>query len=539
MQWWGACHPGSTAILCPATKASRGLALAGGWPGLGLLAVSAIIAAWIAACGGFAFYGDAVVFFANAEALFHFDVGDYTFAPGYSLLILLTGYLFTQSLVPLLWVQAIFAALTPWLAFRMFLAFNRLAAVAAAAMCLLSLTPFLFENMFYHDGTFIFCGLLCSSFAAAFFSTGKGRYVYLSLASAVFAYWAQAAMVGFLVAYVGAFTAYAMSNRGQWKHVALAIGIVVALTGAEAAWEERALGVRGQVGGESGRQLFYHEYLRGVPIVPFAGPAFTVLHNALVDHYTGHPLAGERDYLSTLTSRIGGSYEELFEPWEQNPEAFVDRMFARPLRPYYELMYGLAELPDSVPDKVFLWASVEYVYRHPLAVMQYWWRNLGDFVWGPGLVCKGDRSFPDCLRFTPTGFLPAQPDEVVQMVPGMMPERARVFLSERQGSQGPLMRLAAGWWSIVYGDLRPVLLALAAIGWLASFRGPRGLSWTLGAFLAAYVSTMLVYSLLADAVFRYQAVGVAMLSFVAGQGLWSIVVFASQVGRLRAADARG
>jgi hypothetical protein len=82
-------------------------------------------------------------------------------------------------------------------------------------------------------------------------------------------------------------------------------------------------------------------------------------------------------------------------------------------------------------------------------------------------------------------------------------------------------------------------LALAAIGWLASFRGPRGLSWTLGAFLVAYVSTMLVYSLLADAVFRYQAIGVAMLSFVAGQGLWSIVVFASQVGRLRAADARG
>jgi hypothetical protein len=534
-----ACHSGNTAILCTATKASRSLTLAGGWPGLGLLAVSAVIAAWIAACGGFTFYRDAVVFFDNAEALFHFDVGNYIFTPGYSLLILLTGYLFTQSLVPLLWVQAIFAALTPWLAFRTFLAFDRRAAVAAAAVCLLSLTPFLFEDMFYHDGTFIFCGLLCSSFAAAFFSTGKGRYVYLSLASAVFAYWAQAAMVGFLVAYVGAFAAYAMSNRGQWKHVALAIGMVVALTGAEAAWEEQALGVKGQVGGESGRQLFYHEYLRGVPIVPFAGPAFTALHNALVDHFTGHPLAGDRDQLVSLTSKLGGSYEELFEPWEQHPEAFVDQMFARPVRPYYELMYRMLGLPDGVPDKVFLRASVEYLYRHPLAVTQYWWRNLADFVWGPGSVCKGDRSFPDCLRFTPTAFLPAQLDGVAQMIPGEMPENARVFLGERQGSQGPLMRLAAGWWRIVYGDLRPVLLALAAIGWLASFRGPRGLSWTLGAFLVAYVSTMLVYSLLADAIFRYQAVGVAMLSFVAGQGLWSIVVFASQVCRLAAANARG
>ena len=145
-----------------------------GKAGAAILAASAVVSAWFAAYGGFVFFGDSPMFFVYANQLFHYlHPGNNWYTIGYPLLILLTGFPVTGSLVPLLVVQAIFAALTPWLAFKTFAMFDRKAGIIAGIVCLASLTPFFFQNTFFHDGACLFFGFLSIAFASAFFAVSR------------------------------------------------------------------------------------------------------------------------------------------------------------------------------------------------------------------------------------------------------------------------------------------------------------------------------------------------------------------------------
>src|SRR6185503_200837 len=112
-------------LICRRTKAvvvaifgdveARPLAFSNRSAGLALLTISAAIAAWIAAFGGFVVFGDAQEFFKNAIAITHLEPGNYKFTSGYPILIALSGFTRTGSVMAVVVIQAIFSALIPWL----------------------------------------------------------------------------------------------------------------------------------------------------------------------------------------------------------------------------------------------------------------------------------------------------------------------------------------------------------------------------------------------------------------------------------------
>jgi hypothetical protein len=496
------------------------LQAAGGKAACLLLAASALIAGWLAIFGGFVFYSDGAHFLNNATAMSHFQSGNYAFTSGYPLIILLTGYPLTGSVVPLLIVQAAFATLTPWLAFKTFARLDKWCGILAGLICLGSLTPFFFENFFYHDGTSLFFAFVALALASAFFASRRPRYIYLSVAGATLAYFAQPALIGFVIGCGGAFAVFSLSDRRQLKHVALAIGLfAVAVIGSSLLQDW----TMGRAPEQMGERLFYNVYLEGGPAARFSGPAADKLRSALIRFFGTHPSSEIGSYVNGRFRMVEDGhddYQDFYGQYEGRPAALVDRIFAQPNREYYEMMLDVRDFPDGVPDRLFLNASIAFIVRHPIVVLGYVWENLVDLTVGRAWSLTGPTMFSTSKHPNVSYFFPTRQEVVLSR--GVLPDQTYAFLTSRQAPAGFLTRLANAAWDFVYNDVRPVLFWSMLVGWLASFWRGRTACWTMSTVVASYAATMLVFSFFVSPEFRYQIPGMAITAFAAGTGIHAV-----------------
>jgi hypothetical protein len=495
----------------------------GGIPGVATLVASSLVAAWFAIFGGLVFFIDSVDFFHYADRLRQLSMGSYFDTVGYPFLIVLTGFTRTGSVVPLLILQAIFAAIVPWLAFKTFEPFDRKAGAVAGAVCLASLTPYYFQNEFFHDGTCLFFGLLSIALASMFFHFHNARYIYLSISSATYAYLVQPAAIGFFVASWATFMLFSFFERSKAKHVLAASAIFAATAFGVSAFEKSAMRHYSltQPPSQLGRQIFFNEYLRGARYAKFRGPAADDLRNALVDFFAKSPpyLHG---YISGKLENKDGTYQRLFGRYKDQPHELVREMFDEPNLAYFEVMWNLPDLPDKVPDRLFLRASLEYLYSHPLVVARYVSRNVVDFAIGPPWICSGDKAFPECRYMQIPAFPTALSHQVV-LARGRMPDKAYRFLTGRQASQGVLMKVAAGGWRWVYDNLRLPFVIAMLLGWVASFWNSSTSRWALGALVGAYGVSIALFSFLVDPQLRYQVLCFSICAFGAGAGAYFVL----------------
>ena len=494
----------------------------GGLAGAALLLSSALVALWLSVFGEFVFFVDSTVFFENADSLLRLWPGNYHFAPGYPLLIALTGFPWTGSLWPLVLVQATFAAIIPWLAFKTFAVFDRTAGIAAGFVCLVTLTPFFFQNTFFHEEMFLFFGFLSIALASLFFANRRPKFIYFSLASASIAYFTQPAVIGFVVGCAGAFTLFVLYHRMTLKHVAAALGIFIVLTIAFSKLQDLRHHVhRAHIG----RQLFFNTYLRSAPYGGFdiSTPAGAELRRQLLAFFA-ESFAGSafNDALPFIEARIGDDYQELFGQYVGRSAELVDRMFARPNKEYFEVFYDLPDkYPGAFSDELFFRASLSYIYRHPIIAFRYTLGNFVDLTIGRPWSCVGRAPFPNCRARENISFYPAELHQVV-LTSGRMPDRAYNFLISRI-APGALVQSADIFWRQNYRKLQILSLTFMFLGWVASVWKAARSRWTLGAFVVAYVSNVLVFSFLVEPQFRYQVTTIAMCAFAAGAGIYVLL----------------
>jgi len=490
----------------------------GGVSGAAILAVSTLVATLIAMFGGFVFFVDSVELVNYAARLAHFGIGSYYYTIGYPLLIMLSGFVWTGSIVPVLVIQTVFAALMPWLAFKTFGPFDWRAGLASGIVCLASLTPFYFQNTFFHDETSLFFGFLSIVFASHFFHFRRERYIYLSSASAIFAYLAQPAVIGFFAACWGAFLLLSFYERRHFKHVLVALGIFAVTISGLKAFEKLSMRRDHLVSQPSqlGRQIFFNEYILGSPSTKFDGVAADRLRTALV-RFFANPPPGLHQYVIGKIGTKKEIYQRLFGRYESQPIQLVNEMFAAPNPDYFNVMWNLPDLSGQITDRMFLSASLAFIYSHPLAVAGYVWGNLIDFTVGPPWECRGDAVYPACRAEVGAIFYPALSDAVT-LTRGQVPDHAFRFLTTRRASNGWLMQSSVGLWQWVYYDFRLVLLGAMVLGLAASFWMPSGLRWALGTVVAAYVLVALSYSFLVEPVLRYQVLVISICAFAAGAG---------------------
>ena len=157
-------------------------------PGATILATSAAVAFLIFLTTGPVHFSDSSTYFAYSIAMSHFtvDTDAWFRTAGYPLLITATLYPWTFSMIGVLAVQALLAALIPWLIYRILLyARSTPFAVFGALLSNLTLLRYQFQNLLYSDQAEMFLGILFCYLLIRFqFSPNTKNMIWMFLAYA-------------------------------------------------------------------------------------------------------------------------------------------------------------------------------------------------------------------------------------------------------------------------------------------------------------------------------------------------------------------
>ena len=320
---------------------------------------------------------------------------------GYPLLIILSGYLWSHSFIPLLLIQAGFAILLPIVVYESLRRLSPMPAYYVGLASIITLSPFYFMKLIHHDQLYIFSVELTLCLLLIFVQTKQPRFLYFFTIAAICASVARPAgnalfplflVIGYLAA------------RGRILHY-LACSAVFAAFVAGYAWHREVIfDTQHSPATPSylGQQTFYNPYLNtldyGIRLSPHdVGPNFTRAIDELRNRL--QPSPRDSEFVQTQYGRTGAKGEfasAYIDPF--TTDELMDQVLARPNWEYYTL------LCIANDDHVLLAAALEIARTHPSLILRYSVRNFLHFVFDPGYKHSRYNSNPfrpEALLFFP------------------------------------------------------------------------------------------------------------------------------------------
>ncbi len=414
--------------------------------------------------------GGAEQFMAYAHAIVHDTVlGPSTNASqrdaGYPLLIILSGYPFLHSLIPLLVIQAAFAVALPLLVFESLHRVAPLPAFYTSLYSMLTVSPYLFMKMIHHDQSYIFFEMLMLVMILLSVQTKQIRYLYLFTLVAIFTSIVRpAGNALFPIAIVGIY----MMIRGKIRHYFTCATLFVIAFGVYSWHRYVIFDVKefGTMQSYTGSQMFYDPYVNaldyGIRLSPETiGPNFTLVLKNLrmaLDN------SNEAEFIQK--SYVGGDrLAAAFARKNMLPftaEQLMARVIESPNYEYYSLLWAA-----NNDDRVMRQAAWEIAWAHPTLILRYVTRNLFHFVFEPGYSHSRyslNPFGPEQLSFPPSIDVLA-PDALASLMPRAVRE-LRVNNSLRQPS---FVRIGYGWleelWLSLYRRDVAVLFGFMGVAW--------------------------------------------------------------------------
>jgi hypothetical protein len=323
---------------------------------------------------------------------------------GYPLLIILSGYPITGSLIGLLLFQAAFAIMAPLLIYEGLQRLSPFVAFYSGLISLLSLTPFYFMKMLHHDQTYIFFSVLSLSLLVIFVQSKETRFLYSFILAASCASVTRPAgnalvpiflLIGYLTA------------RGRIVHYAVCLVIFGTFVGLYAWHRYLIFDVEnvGSVPSYAGEQIFYNPYVNaldyGIHLSPKAiGANFTLVIEHLRAELQPSPKRSTFIAREIANNYTGDGARQFADanilPLTANQ--LIDRVLSRPNYEYWSL------LSDANDDRLMFKAALELMRTYPGLVLQYFARNLFHVIFAPGYKHSRynlDPSSPAGLEFYP------------------------------------------------------------------------------------------------------------------------------------------
>lgn len=497
------------------------------------------------------FPGGAIQFMQYADAILHGTTLKPDIAQrdaGYPLLIILSGYPFLHSLIPLLLIQAAFAIAMPLLIYE---ALRRLSANTAFYTALASIVllfPIYFMKMIHHDQMYVFLSILMLCMLLMFVQTTKIRFLYYFTFAALAASIARPA--GNALFPVFLFVSY-ISVRGSIRHY-IACFALFGLFVAGYSWHRYVIfDVRhaGELPSYTGEQIFFDPYLNtanyGIRLLPKrVGPNLELivenLRRLLQPSVTGSEF---------VQQQIAPLYAHSGEPKEFadanifpfSPDQLIERIFTKPNYEYYLILCAAAD------DRVLLHAAFEIARAYPGLIVRYFMRNLLHFIFDPGY--KHSRYDSDMLPWRAEGvaFFPAKND-LLGVEEGFSGRPAREVTFDPLSRQRGIVILmfntiGKGWPKLYPYEVRitSVLMCaawistgIALLHFLGGARGTavsdkrKGLQFTRGLIPSITIASLLfgynaaVTALFVDPDTRYRLMVDLQVLLIAGLGALSI-----------------
>jgi hypothetical protein len=329
------------------------------------------------------FVGGAFQFLDYADAIVHGTILPPRAAArdaGYPLLLILSGYPWLHSFIPVLLIQSLFAIL---LSITVYEGLRRLCpgtAYFVALASVASLSPIYFMKMIHHDQLYIFTAQLMLCMLLVFVQSKQTRFLYLFTAAAVCASLARPAGNALFPLFI--VVAY-LAVRGRIVHY-VACSAIFAASVVGYAWHREAifdLKHAAQTPSYFGQQAFYDPYLNtldyGIRLSPDVGPNFAQAVEELRQRLQPDPQHSELIYRVYAI----GPYATEFAQAYMDPlttDQLIDHVLTTPNWEYYRLLCLAND------DRVLLSASWEIARAHPGLIVRYWVRNLLHFIFVPG-----------------------------------------------------------------------------------------------------------------------------------------------------------
>ncbi len=349
-----------------------------------LAILGALLAIFFLFAGKVWFPGGADQFMVYAEAVAHGTMLTPNFGQreaGYPLLILLSGYPWLHSLLPVFLLQAAFAVVMPLLIYAAIRRLSQTAAFYAGLAGVVSLSPFLFMKMIHHDQSYIFFSVLMLCPLLIFVQTGRVRFLYLFTAAAICASVTRPAGNALFPLFL---IASYITVRGKAVHHVACLAAFAAFMGGYG-WHRHVIldeAHADRTASYTGAQSFYNPYLNtldyGIRLSPSdVGPNFSLALAILRDRL--QPSVRNAAFMSQ--HYVGSATEEEFAEAHMfpfTPDELIEQILAHPNYEYYTL---ICEAND---DRVLLWAALEIARAHPAMILRYSTRNVLHFIFEPG-----------------------------------------------------------------------------------------------------------------------------------------------------------
>ncbi len=432
-----------------------------------LVILGALFATFFLFAGRVWLPGGATQFLDYADAIVHHTILPPSVAQrdaGYPLLIILSGYPFLKSLLPILLIQAAFAVALPMLIYASLQRLSIPLAFVTALVCLLTLAPYYFIKMVHHDQTYIFFSILLMFALLLLVQTKEIRFLYLFTVVAIFASIVRpAGNILFPIFLVVAYVAI----RGNVRHY-LICSIIFGLALAAYTWHRQMIFDVKDVGSNAsytGEQMFYNPYVNsldyGVQLTPKEiGPDFALAVNNVRQQLEPDP----KD-LKLLRLYDNSSYAREFAATNISPfttDQLIERILTLPNWEYYTLLCLAND------DQTMLRATWELDRAHPILILRYSVRNLIHFIFNPGYKHSRYNLYPfgpEGLIFWPS-FIQLDPEEIT-----LLPARAAREIRFNSFSRLPLfLRRAFGWlrqgWLENYRRMTAFIAIFMCVAWM-------------------------------------------------------------------------
>ncbi|MGQ0675341.1 MAG: ArnT family glycosyltransferase, partial [Rhodospirillales bacterium] len=329
-------------------------------------------------------------------------------APGYPLVLALSGAVWPGTFIPLLLLQALLGAAMPAIFYRCLYGMSRRAALAGALMLIASAIPFTAAKLILTEQLYTALVLLAVMCLAQYHDRGDPRWAYrfaLVALAALFVRWEAQFLVGFGLL---GLMAMSLGRPRRLRYAVLAAGFValclVGYSAARAVFIDPAL--FGSLQNSSGAQMFWRMYSLGDLPFPGAeqhprpgpagaedaarfpqlvrtsnGPATQRLRDIVAAYARKNPdtYRGMKDQLARLPEDKDGPtgwiYEYSFGRFDGDPEALADNIFSAPFflatEPYVYYVTGIArsELGIVEADRLLRDVAIEAVRAHPKSLL--------------------------------------------------------------------------------------------------------------------------------------------------------------------------
>lgn len=373
-----------TAHSCVSVKKSRDLAK--------ILLISTLVQVFFLFTANYALPGGAQEFFAYANALLTGQKAPtiYSRDIGFPLLLILSGYYVSHSLIGITIIQALMGIAIPALIYLAVAPVSRVGAYYTAFASIVTLSPYFFFKWVHHDQAFVFFCIVTIWTFCRFVAYKQPRYLYWFTLAVIGASLTRPA--GNLLFPVFIIVAYLAARVVSLRHY---VACVLLFAGAVGAYQIHRYVIldmanRDYVPSYTGQQIFYNLYMNskeyGIILSEDLGPGIRAITDQIHEAMLPEPRSSE-----ILKS---------FMNWESNPSDFTEKVTIPFLNKYF-FPYSAAEFRSQlyrdpnweysllmtvvVPnDQLFLKASWEVVRAYPLYPLKYAARNLWLLMYEPG-----------------------------------------------------------------------------------------------------------------------------------------------------------